>query len=101
MPAMNAGKKGSPEMMSVSRAMTSPSANERLVLSDRARRLGCQPSSAATLRMRTRVSGATPGRSLRAKETSPLLTPASRATSAMVGRASGMALLVESDRPTF
>ena len=34
----------------------------------------------------SRVSASTPGRSLRAKETSPLLTPARRATSAMVGR---------------
>ena len=60
-PAMNAGKNGSPATISVSRRSTRPSANERFVLSERARRSGDQPISAATARMRSRVATFTPG----------------------------------------
>ena len=85
-PAMKAWKNGSAAITSGLRPITRPSANERSTLSDLARTLGRQPSSSATARMRSRVSALTPGRSLSAKETRPLLTPACAATSAMVGR---------------
>ena len=66
------------------RATTRPSAKARDTDKERARWLGCQPSSAAADRMRSRVGGLTPGRPLTATETDPLLTPARRATSTMV-----------------
>lgn len=86
---MKVGKNGSAAMTSGLRPMTSPQANARPTLSERALRLGVHPSSAAAASIRARVSGATPGRSFNANETSPLLTPAARATSAMVGRVCG------------
>ena len=86
MPAMNDGKNGSEPRVSGGRAMTRPTAIDREADRARARWLGVQPSSRATARIRSRVSGATPGRSLSAKDTAPFDTPALRATSEMVGR---------------
>jgi hypothetical protein len=82
---MKAGKKGSAAIVCGSRRRTSPRAKDVRVDSDLALTLGRQPSSAADARIRARVCGATPGRSLNTNETSPLLTPACRATSVMVG----------------
>src|SRR6478735_4381549 len=83
---MKLGKNGSAPRVSGGRRTTSPTARDREAASARARWLGVQPSSAAAARIRSRVSGATPGRSLSAKDTAPFDTPALRATSEMVGR---------------
>src|SRR4051794_4018875 len=82
---MNEGKNGSARSVSGDRAMTRPTARAFDTESARALELGVQPSSAAVRRMRSRVVGLTPGRSLSAKETAPFETPAARATSAIVG----------------
>ena len=47
--------------------------------------LRTNPSSSAARRMRSRVSGETPGRPFNAKDTAPLETPARAATSEIVG----------------
>src|SRR4051812_25205041 len=84
---MKTGKNGSAPSVSGGRARTSPTAYARDVEKARARWLGVQPSDFATSRIRARVSSATPGRSLRAKDTAPFDTPAACATSEIVGRA--------------
>ena len=61
-----------------------PATRDRILVA--ARELDWQPSSRAATRMRSRVAGARPGRPLSANETAPLLTPARRATSRIVGR---------------
>src|SRR5215211_8575318 len=65
--------------------MTSPTANARDRDSALALVLGCHSRSRAAARIRSRVWGASPGRSLSANDTAPLDTPARRATSMIVG----------------
>src|SRR5665647_2672228 len=77
MPVMNEAKNGSAPRVSGGRAMTSPTASARETDSALPRRLGDQPRSRAT---------ATPGLPFSAKDTAPFETPATRATSLMVGR---------------
>src|SRR3954447_11640257 len=86
MPDKKRTKNASTSSCAASRASTSPIARVRASVSARALAEGCQPSSRAATRMRSRVSGETPGRSLTANETAAADTPARRATSAMVGR---------------
>lgn len=83
---MNEGKNGSAPKVAGGRAMTSPTASDLDTDKARARELGVHPISRATLRIRSRVSGATPGLLLRAKDTAPFDTPAARATSLIVSR---------------
>ena len=71
------------------RASTSPIARVRASVSARALADGCQPSSRAAARIRSRVPDETPGRSLTANETAAADTPARRATSTIVGRRRG------------
>ncbi len=82
---MKAGKNGSAPTSAGSRAITRPTAKARACESERADALGDQPSSAATVMIRSRVASATPGRPLSANDTAAFETPASRATSAIVG----------------
>ena len=89
-PAMKAGKNESAVSTEASRRRTRPSAKLRRIDRDRALGRGRQPISLAVARIRSRVSGATPGRLLKTKDTRVLLTPTRRATSAMVGRRSAM-----------
>ena len=84
---------GSAPRVSGGRASTSPTASAWDAARARPRWLGDQPSSRAAARIRSRVCGATPGRSLSAKETAPIDTPAARATSLIVVRRTGMGLL--------
>jgi len=84
MPEMNEQKNGSAPRVSGVRAITSPTASARETDSALPRRLGVQPRSRATERIRSRVSAATPGLPFSAKDTAPFETPATRATSAMV-----------------
>lgn len=56
------------------------------VRSDRAAADGRHPYSSAMRNTRSRVAGETPGRPLRAYDTTAIDTPAARATSVMVGR---------------
>ena len=86
MPERKRTKNASSSRCAGSRASTRPIARARASVSARAVALGRQPSSWAAARIRARVSGATPGRSLTAKETAAGETPARRATSAIVGR---------------
>jgi hypothetical protein len=83
---MNDGKNGSARSVSGRRERTSPTANALETERALALEFGVHPRSRAASRMRSRVSGATPGRSLRANDTALFDTPAARATSAIVGR---------------
>ena len=85
-PAMNSMKNGSSASVEAGRARISPQASAREAESERAARLGYQPSSSAIARIRSRVSSETPGRPLRAYETAPLETPARSAMSLIVVR---------------
>src|SRR5665647_2150311 len=81
---MKEPKNGSAPSVSGVRAITSPTASARETESALPRRLGVQPRSRATARIRARVSAATPGLSLSANDTAAFETPAIRATSVMV-----------------
>ncbi len=72
---MNSMKNGSSASVEAGRARISPQASAREAESERAARLGYQPSSSAIARIRSRVSSETPGRPLSAYETAPLETP--------------------------
>ena len=63
---------------------TMPTAATGRPVSARAATFGYQPSSSAIFVMRSRVSGDTPVRPLRASDTALVDTPAKRAMSAMV-----------------
>ncbi|CAM5598926.1 hypothetical protein SGLAM104S_07922 [Streptomyces glaucescens] len=63
-----------------------PTTSTRAPASDRAVRLGAQPSSRAARKIRSRVASDSPGLWLKARETAPLETPARAATSLMVTR---------------
>ena len=84
MPEMKAPKNGSAARVSGVRAITRPTASARDTDSALPRRLGVQPRSRATARIRSRVSAASPGLPFSAKDTAALETPAARATSVMV-----------------
>src|SRR3954470_17983846 len=71
---------------------TTPITSARPVVSDRAFRLGANPSRATTPSTCSRVPALTDCGAFSARETVALLTPASRATSAIVARRSGDAI---------
>src|SRR3954471_4909572 len=89
MPERKRTKNASSSSAPASRASTSPIARVRASVSARALADGRQPSSRAAARMRARVSGETPGRSLTAYETAAADTPARRAPPAIAGRRRG------------
>ena len=67
-------------------SMIRPNAPTRPAVSALAALLGWKPISCAIARIRSRVAADTPGWPLSAKDTAALVTPASAAMSAMVGR---------------
>ncbi len=87
--------------MRAGRAMTRPTLLTCVVAdeSDLAAWLGSQPSSRAASRTFFRVAAETPGLSFMARETEPLDTPASWATSAIVTLPAGRAARVMAGRP--
>lgn len=89
MPDTSWRKNDSTPRLSAGRASTMPTAPAFSPDSARAAELGRQPSRSATRITRRRVESDTPGRLLRAKETALVETPASLATSFMVGRRGG------------
>ena len=68
---------------------TSPTVRERPPASEVARCEAEKSSRSAVAMIRCRVVGPTPGMPRSARDTVPLFTPASRATSAMVARRVG------------
>src|SRR5450756_1650928 len=81
---MNSMKNGSTASVLAGLARASPQALARAAERDRAAWFGYQPSSSATVRMRSRVASDTPGRSFSAYETALLETLVRSAISLIV-----------------
>ncbi len=77
-----------------------PTTSTREPASVRAVRFGAQPSSRAARKIRSRVASDRPGLWLKASDTAPLDTPARAATSLMVTRGAGVAVIGWAPRST-